>query len=100
MVGEDILGDLTKLIRRRQRMVNHDEGPFEFGRDRHDRREHDDKRPALLARDELLKQVLNDLGTVQEPMEIRQDEQHSLAADGRIRAGGSWRQRRQGSQHC
>ena len=63
-------GNLGQLFAARQIVFDHDEQLFQFGRDLHDGRQDHHERAILFALADLMGQSLDDLGRIQEPMEI------------------------------
>ena len=75
IVGGNPRGDVVQLFPRRQRVFKHYKLFFKFGGDLHDRRQDDDERPVLFALADLLGEGLDEFGRLQEPVEVRQDQQ-------------------------
>ena len=78
MVSQHFGGNRAELIVCRQRMLDDNEGVFQFERDLYYGRQHHDKRAPLFSGDELLEKCLNNLDTAQKPMKVRQDQQCRL----------------------
>ena len=86
-LGRQRAGDGLELVAARQVVVDQDEQLLQLDGDRHDRREDDDERPVLLAGVDPGVEGLDDLGGVQEPVEVPEHE------DGRAVGRGQGAQR-------
>ncbi|TWU32782.1 hypothetical protein Q31b_57920 [Novipirellula aureliae] len=74
LFGRNRLSNLSQLLTRRQRMVDHDEQLFEFRRDLNDWRQYDENGSTPFSINNLSCECLNDLGGTEEPMKVRQND--------------------------